>query len=41
MIDHEDAFHHEHSVIGKGLIVGIVLGALLWAAIIGGVVYMW
>ncbi|WP_268795999.1 hypothetical protein [Paenibacillus sp. Soil787] len=41
MIDHEDAYQDEHLSVGKGLIVGVVFGSLIWAAIIAGVVYMW
>ncbi|WP_260115435.1 hypothetical protein [Paenibacillus hexagrammi] len=41
MIDHEDAYQEEHLSIGRGLIVGVVCGSLIWAAIIGGIVYMW
>lgn len=40
MIDHEDAYHDGHLGVGKGLMIGIVLGSLLWVAIIEGIVYL-
>jgi hypothetical protein len=40
MIDHDDAYRDDHLAVGKGLIVGVVFGSLIWAAIIGGIVYM-
>jgi hypothetical protein len=40
MIDHDDAYQQEHLAAGKGLAYGVVFGSLIWAAIIGGVVYM-
>jgi hypothetical protein len=41
MIDHDDAYQEDNLAVGKGLIVGVVFGSLIWAAIIAGVVYMW
>lgn len=41
MIDHEDGYQDEHVSIGKGLIVGVVFGSLIWAGIIAGIVYIW
>lgn len=41
MIDHEDAYQDDQLSIGKGLIVGVVFGSLIWAGIIAGIVYMW
>ena len=41
MIDHDDAYQDERFSIGKGLIVGVVFGSLIWAGIIAGIVYMW
>ncbi|CAN7279599.1 hypothetical protein [Paenibacillus sp. LjRoot56] len=41
MIDHEDAYQDEHMSIGKGLIVGVAFGSLIWAGIIAGIVYIW
>ncbi|MBP1991128.1 hypothetical protein [Paenibacillus eucommiae] len=41
MIDHDDAYQDEHAAVGRGLIVGLVLGSLIWAIIIGGVIYSW
>jgi hypothetical protein len=40
MMDHEDAYQDEHLAVGKGLLVGVVFGSLIWAAIIGGIVLM-
>lgn len=40
MIDHEDAYEDDQMAVGKGLLVGVVFGSLIWAAIIGGFVYM-
>jgi hypothetical protein len=39
MIDQEDAYSNEHTCMGKGLMIGIVLGSLMWLAIITGIVY--
>lgn len=41
MIDHDDAYQEDRLSIGKGLIVGVVFGSLIWAGIITGIVYMW
>ncbi|WNR43874.1 hypothetical protein [Paenibacillus roseipurpureus] len=41
MIDHEDAYHEDQVLVGKGLIVGVLFGSLIWACIIAGIVYMW
>ncbi|WP_262495837.1 hypothetical protein [Paenibacillus sedimenti] len=41
MIDHEDAYQEDNLSIGKGLIVGVIIGSLIWAAIIAVIVYMW
>lgn len=40
MIDHEDAYHDDQLSAGKGLILGVVFGSLIWAGIIAGFVYM-
>jgi hypothetical protein len=39
MIDHEDAYHDGHLAVGKGLMIGVGLGSLLWVAIIAGIAY--
>ncbi|MGG1514074.1 hypothetical protein ABE504_01575 [Paenibacillus oryzisoli] len=41
MIDHEDAYQDEQMSMGRGLLIGVLFGALMWAAIIAGIVYMW
>ncbi|MFC5446839.1 hypothetical protein [Paenibacillus aestuarii] len=40
MIDHEDAYQEDNLSVGKGLIVGVVFGSLIWAAIIAAIVYI-
>jgi hypothetical protein len=40
MTDHEDAYHDGHLAVGKGLIIGVVLGSLMWVAIIDGIMYL-
>jgi hypothetical protein len=40
MIDHEDAYQDEQLTVGKGMIIGVVLGSLMWTAIISGLVYI-
>jgi hypothetical protein len=40
MNDHEDAYHDGHVAVGKGLLIGVVLGSLLWVAIIAGIMYL-
>ncbi|WP_268893094.1 hypothetical protein [Paenibacillus lutrae] len=39
MIDHEDAYPDEQMPMGRGLLIGILMGAVMWAVIIGGFVY--
>ncbi|GGI46196.1 hypothetical protein GCM10008018_15910 [Paenibacillus marchantiophytorum] len=41
MFDHEDAYQEDHLSVGKGLIVGVLFGSLIWVGIIAGIVYMW
>lgn len=40
MIDHEDAYQDDPMSVGKGLIVGVLFGSLIWAGIIAGIVYI-
>jgi hypothetical protein len=40
MIDHEDAYQDEQFSAGKGMLIGVVFGSLIWAAIISGIVYL-
>jgi hypothetical protein len=40
MNDHEDAYHDGHVAAGKGLLIGVVLGSLLWVAIIMVIMYL-
>ena len=36
-----DSFNREDTLgVSRGILLGIVLGVLLWAAIIGGLVYL-
>jgi hypothetical protein len=40
MNDPEDAYHDGHVAVGKGLIIGVALGSLLWVAIIEGIMHL-
>lgn len=40
MIDHEDAYRDDQMLMGRGLIIGVLMGAVMWAVIIGGFLYL-
>ncbi|EGL16427.1 MULTISPECIES: hypothetical protein [Paenibacillus] len=40
MIDHEDAYRDDQMPMGRGLIIGVLMGAVMWAVIIGGFLYL-
>jgi hypothetical protein len=40
MVDHNDSYHDDPMAVGKGIALGVLMGALMWVGIIGGIVYL-
>lgn len=39
MPDRDEPVHDDHMAVGRGMMYGVLFGTLLWACIIGGLVW--
>ena len=40
MFDRDDRYHEDPLAVGRGLAFGLLIGTLMWAGIIGGIMYI-
>jgi mannose/fructose/N-acetylgalactosamine-specific phosphotransferase system component IIC len=40
MGENDDAYRDDHTAVGRGVVIGFVLGTVLWGIIIGAVVHL-
>lgn len=40
MFDHDDSYHDDPLAVGRGITYGLMFGTLMWAGIIGGIVWL-
>ena len=40
MFDHDEHYPYDNTNVGRGIVYGVLLGGLMWAGIIGGIVWL-